>query len=90
MSIAAGNKSHEGNSIPSNNVGFVSTICDFIKSNPDGNLSLQSLEDHFNVNKFQIQKTFREIMGITPKKYVEESRIIFLKNNIKTGMHVPV
>ena len=89
MSITSDNKLHEGNLKSINKAEFISAICDFIKSNPDSNLSLQALEDHFKVNKLQIQKIFKKIMGITPKKYVEECRIILFKNNIKNGMHVP-
>lgn len=89
MSITSDNKLHEGNLKSINKAEFISAICDFIKSNPDSNLSLQALEDHFKVNKLQIQKIFKKIMGITPKKYVEECRIILFKNNIKNGMPVP-
>ncbi len=85
------NKKHYGNNNdkPGNKMKLVSSICDFIRLNPDADLSLDALEDRFKISRYQIQKTFKEIMGITPKKYVEECRIILLKNNLKMGMPVP-
>ena len=68
---------------------LVESICDFIRSNPSGNLSLHSLESKFKVNRFTIQKTFKEIMGISPRKYAEECRILLLKKNLKAEQPIP-
>ena len=68
---------------------LVEKICDYIRQNPTYNLSLTSLEKKFGLSKFQIQKSFKEIMGITPRKYVEECRIHLLKQNIRDGVPIP-
>ena len=68
---------------------LVEKICDYIKQNPTEKLTLSSLEKKFGLNKFYLQKTFKEIMGITPRKYVEECRIQVLKRNLREGVPIP-
>ena len=68
---------------------LVEKICDYIKQNPTEKLTLSSLEKKFGLNKFYLQKTFKEIMGITPRKYVEECRIQVLKLNLREGVPIP-
>ena len=68
---------------------LVEKICDYIRQNPTGDLSLTSLEKKFGLSKFHIQKSFKEIMGITPRKYVEECRIQILKRNLREGVPIP-
>lgn len=68
---------------------LVERICSHIKENPTNRLSLSALEAQFNLSRYTIQKVFKEIMGITPRKYVEECRILLLKRNLKKGDPVP-
>lgn len=68
---------------------LVERICDYIKQNPTEKLTLSSLEKKFGLNKFYLQKTFKKIMGITPRKYVEECRIQVLKLNLREGVPIP-
>ncbi len=68
---------------------LVERICDYIKQNPTEKLTLSSLEKKFGLNKFYLQKTFKKIMGITLRKYVEECRIQVLKLNLREGVPIP-
>ncbi len=68
---------------------LVEQICNFIRSNPSEDVSLMNLESRFNVGRFTIQKTFKEIMGISPRKYAEECRIQLLKRNLKDNQPIP-
>ncbi len=70
-------------------VEIVERMCDHIRKNPSGDLSLSALESTFALNRFYIQKTFKEVMGITPRKYVEECRIQLLKQNLREGDPIP-
>lgn len=70
-------------------VELVERVCDFIRSNPSADLSLSSLELHFSLSRFTLQKSFKEVMGITPRKYVEECRINLLKKNLREGEPIP-
>lgn len=62
---------------------LVEQICDYIRFNPSDDVSLPTLEKRFSVNRFRIQRTFKDIMGISPRKYAEECRILLLKKNLK-------
>jgi O-6-methylguanine DNA methyltransferase len=64
---------------------LVNLVSDYIKENSLGNISLKVLEDRFQVNRFIIQRALMDILGISPRKYSEECRIIRLKDNIKNG-----
>ena len=64
---------------------LVDLVSSYIKENTSGNLSLKFLEERFQVNKFTIQRAFMEVLGISPRKYAEECRIMRLKDNIRKG-----
>lgn len=68
---------------------MVERICDYIKENPSEDLSLNTLESRFNISRYTIQRSFKDVMGITPRKYVEECRILLLKRNLRKGEPVP-
>ncbi len=68
---------------------LVENICNHIRSSPSSDLSLAALERQFKVSRFAIQKAFKELMGISPRKYVEECRILLLKRNLRGGKPVP-
>lgn len=72
-----------------NKEGIVEEICNYIRRNASSDLSLAALEKRFGISRFTIQKTFKEIMGITPRKYAEECRIHGLKKNLRDGQVVP-
>ena len=64
---------------------LVDLVSSYIKENTSGNLSLKFLEERFQVNKFTIQRAFMDVLGISPRKYAEECRIMRLKENIRKG-----
>ncbi|MGC8515972.1 MAG: bifunctional transcriptional activator/DNA repair enzyme AdaA [Thermoplasmata archaeon] len=66
-------------------IRLVDTVSAYIKENTSGNLSLKVLEDRFHVNRFTIQRAFMDVLGISPRKYAEECRIMRLKDNIRKG-----
>ena len=68
---------------------LVEQVCSFIRSNTSRDVSLSALERHLGVNRFTIQKTFKEVMGISPRKYAEERRILMLKRNLKDNQPIP-
>lgn len=68
---------------------LVEDICDYVRRNPTSGNSLSDLEKEFKVNRYTIQKVFKKIMGISPRKYVEECRIIALKKNLREGEPLP-
>lgn len=70
-------------------VELAESICNYIRENSSADLTLPALERAFGVSRFAIQKTFKEVMGISPRKYAEECRILHLKRNLKEGDPMP-
>ena len=68
---------------------IVESICNYIRENTSADLSLSSLEKNFRISRYSIQRYFMEIMGISPRKYVEECRIQLLKKNLRREEPVP-
>lgn len=81
-------KRHKGTGVLPR-MALVEQICDYIRSKPADDLSLMALERLFGVSRFSIQKAFKEILGISPRKYVEECRILLLKRNLRNGKPMP-
>ena len=73
----------------SKKVEMVEKICDYVRQHPSEDLSLVALEAQFHISRYTIQKAFKDVMGISPRKYVEECRIHLLKKNLKDGEPVP-
>ena len=68
---------------------LVEQVCDFIRSRPSADLSLKSLESEFKISRYIIQRAFKDLLGISPRKYVEECRILLLKRNLRRGRSMP-
>lgn len=72
-----------------NKAQLVERICNFIRANASSDLSLERLEKEFKLSRYSLHRIFREIMGITPRKYLEECRINLLKQNLRDGEPIP-
>ena len=68
---------------------LVESICNYIRENPASDMTLSALEHRFKISRYSIQRDFKEIMGISPRKYVEECRIYLLKRNLREGKSMP-
>jgi AraC family transcriptional regulator, regulatory protein of adaptative response / methylated-DNA-[protein]-cysteine methyltransferase len=63
----------------------VKGVCDYIRENLDSRVSLSSLGKHFGIGPYRLQRMFVEVMGISPRKYLEESRVSVLKLRLARG-----
>jgi AraC family transcriptional regulator, regulatory protein of adaptative response / methylated-DNA-[protein]-cysteine methyltransferase len=63
-------------------------ICRYIEEHTDDALSLTDLARRAALSKHHFQRTFKAIVGVTPKEYVEAHRVKRLKQNLRTGRHV--
>jgi AraC family transcriptional regulator, regulatory protein of adaptative response / methylated-DNA-[protein]-cysteine methyltransferase len=64
---------------------LVRSVCDYIQRNLEGDLSLKQLGVRFKVSPFHLQRVFKTVMGVSPRKYAEESRIARLKAELSRG-----
>lgn len=69
------------------NVKRMQDLCDFIRrrcaiGEP---LTLDRLSRHAGLSAFHLQRTFKAIIGVTPKQFVESCRMDTLKTQLRTG-----
>lgn len=63
----------------------VQEICEYIHEHLDESLTLEELSAQVYWSPFHLQRTFKQIMGISPRQYVEAHRIECFKNRLKAG-----
>lgn len=66
----------------------VQVVCDYIDNNLDSSLTLDELSEVAYWSPYHLQRTFKQIMGITPRQYAEAQRIKAFKAALKEGESV--
>ena len=67
-------------------IQMVLRACELIKD--DGECSLDDLSAELDLSPSHFQRTFKEIVGVSPKKYAEARRLERFKNEIREGSDV--
>jgi len=67
---------------------MIRAICRFIEQHLDEPVSLARLSSEFHLSPFHLQKTFKAVLGITPRAYAESCRLNQLKQNLRAGHSV--
>jgi AraC family transcriptional regulator of adaptative response/methylated-DNA-[protein]-cysteine methyltransferase len=65
---------------------IVLRACEILET--EEQMSLEDLSAKLNVSPAQLQKTFKEIIGVSPKKFTEIKRLEKFKNELKDGNDV--
>ena len=63
-------------------------VCRLIDQSNGDPLTLAELSEQVGVSSFHLQRTFKSVMGITPARYAETSRIDRFKQNVRDGQPV--
>jgi len=63
-------------------------ICHAIDEHDEEPLTLKTLSTETGVSAHHLQRTFKEVMGITPRQYAESRRLRQFKTNVKNGKSV--
>ena len=66
-------------------VDVVRRACRFIDEHRDDAVSLREIGDHVGMNAHQLQRTFKRIVGITPRQYADAKRLEGLKARLRGG-----
>jgi AraC family transcriptional regulator of adaptative response/methylated-DNA-[protein]-cysteine methyltransferase len=60
-------------------------ICRYIEAHLDAPLTLEALGEQFYLSPYHLQRTFKEIVGISPQQYAEACRIGRVKAALRQG-----
>lgn len=60
-------------------------VCRLIEANEGEPITLAKLSGHLGVSAFHLQRTFKSVMGITPRDYAETCRVNRFKQGVRKG-----
>jgi AraC family transcriptional regulator of adaptative response/methylated-DNA-[protein]-cysteine methyltransferase len=60
-------------------------VCRLIDESEGEPVTLAALSEQLGVSSFHLQRTFKSIMGISPKDYAEAARVNRFKQNVRKG-----
>ena len=67
---------------------WVKAVCRYIEQHLDEPMTLARLGSQFHQSPFHLQRTFKSVLGITPKAYADSCRMRQLKTNLRAGHSV--
>jgi AraC family transcriptional regulator, regulatory protein of adaptative response / methylated-DNA-[protein]-cysteine methyltransferase len=69
-------------------IEMVRAVCRFIEQHLEEPISLARLGSEFQLSPFHLQRTFKAVLGVTPRAYAESCRLNHLKQNLRAGHNV--
>lgn len=63
-------------------------VCRLIEDNDGEPITLAALSEKIGVSSFHLQRTFKNILGITPSQYAASSRIDKFKKGVRAGQAI--
>ena len=67
---------------------LVKQICRHIEEDEEHNPSLQRLSTLVGISPHHLQRTFKQVLGITPRQYGDQLRLSLFKSELKRGRSV--
>jgi AraC family transcriptional regulator, regulatory protein of adaptative response / methylated-DNA-[protein]-cysteine methyltransferase len=67
---------------------IVKAMCRYVESHLDEPLTLARLSAEFHQSPFHLQRTFKSVLGVTPRAYADSCRMNQLKGNLRAGHSV--
>jgi len=67
---------------------LVKSVCRYIEQHLDETLTLARLGAEFRQSPFHLQRTFKSVLGITPREYANSRRMRGFRQNLKAGHSV--
>ncbi len=66
----------------------IEALCRHIQAHAGEGLSLKDLSEHAHASPFHLQRSFKAVLGVTPRQYVEAVRLRALKQGLRDGQPV--
>ena len=70
---------------PTARAKLIERTCKYVEANLDEKLTLQNLSRQAGLSPFHFQRTFKRILGISPRQYVEARRLERVKRSLTNG-----
>jgi AraC family transcriptional regulator of adaptative response/methylated-DNA-[protein]-cysteine methyltransferase len=67
---------------------MVRNLCAYIQANLEGPVTLAALGAHARMSPHHLQRTFKRLVGITPREYADALRLDRFKSGLKEGQAV--
>jgi AraC family transcriptional regulator of adaptative response/methylated-DNA-[protein]-cysteine methyltransferase len=67
---------------------LVRAICRYIEQHIEDRLTLNLLAKEFRRSPFHLQRTFKSVLGVSPKAYIDAVRLRQVKQNLQAGHDV--
>jgi AraC family transcriptional regulator, regulatory protein of adaptative response / methylated-DNA-[protein]-cysteine methyltransferase len=67
---------------------LIKAVCRYIEQHLDEPITLARLGGEFHRSPFHLQRTFKSVLGITPKEYANSCRMRDFRQNLKAGHSV--
>src|ERR1041385_4815973 len=69
-------------------IELVRSLCHIIDEHDEEDVTLERLSSITGVSSHHLQRTFKELMGVTPRQYADQQRLKKFKANVKRGSSV--
>jgi AraC family transcriptional regulator, regulatory protein of adaptative response / methylated-DNA-[protein]-cysteine methyltransferase len=69
-------------------IELVQRVCRLLNANESESLTLAELASHAGVSQFHLQRTFKRVMGISPRQYLAARKIDNFKTLVRKGESV--
>ncbi len=63
----------------------IQRLCAYIDEHLDETLTLRELSDRAHISPFHLQRVFKQIVGVSPRQYIEALRLGRLKDALQAG-----
>ena len=73
------------NSWSSPRVEMINRLCKYIEINLNKKLTLRTLSVEAGVSPFHLQRTFKRVLGISPRQFVDARRLEKMKRSLRKG-----
>jgi AraC family transcriptional regulator of adaptative response/methylated-DNA-[protein]-cysteine methyltransferase len=67
---------------------LVRAVCRYIEQNIEDRITLGHLARHFRRSPFHLQRTFKAVLGVSPRAYIDACRLRQVKHNLQAGHSV--
>lgn len=64
---------------------LIEPVCRYIRDHLDDEPSLADLSEKFHVSQFHLQRTFKQVMGVTPRQFAATQRMECFKSRLRAG-----